>query len=467
MKTAIVWLRRDLRVTDNVALTTAAARAENVVPVYVVSTWRGFHRWTGANRQHFLCGCLTSLDQNLRTIGGRLIVRRGRAIDELQKLAVETRAQGLFFNRDPDPFGRRIEDELTSFGRDTGLEVVGCKDVSIHEKDEVVASSGEPFRVFTPYARAWTKLAKAGAKGRLRKLRSIESISSLPLPTLETWGLKPEADVVEAGEKAARSRMKAFLEGGLAGYGTGRDALAQPFTSRLSQDLRFGLLSIRELLRKCQERAADLSANGRKSAQKFIGELIWREFYLNILWHFPEVLEMEFNPKFRGMNWPGKQENFELWRTGETGFPIVDAAMRQLNQTGFMPNRARMIVAMFLTKDLLLDWRLGESYFMQKLTDGEIASNNGGWQWSAGTGADAAPYFRILNPWTQTSRHDPAGDYVKRWVPELRDVPPAKFAEPPGAGQRLAKNYPAPIVDHAQARERALELFGSYKAKKN
>ena len=465
MNTAIVWFRRDLRVADNAALASAAARAASVIPVYVLSSWKGTHRWTGANRQQFLCGCLASLSQNLCAIGGRLVIRRGGVLEELQKLVRETQAQAVFFNRDPDPFGRRIEDELAVLGRETGLEIVGCKDVSIHERDEVLTSSGEPFRVFTPYARAWAKLAKARANGRVRNLRAKGAVFSLPLPSLETWGLKPEAEVLEAGENAARARMKGFLGCGLADYGTCRNALARPFTSRLSQDLRFGLLSIRELFHKCQERETEFSANGRKSAQKFISELIWREFYLSILWHFPEVLDMEFNPKFRGMEWPGKRENFERWCTGETGFPIVDAAMRQLNQTGYMPNRARMIVAMFLTKDLLLDWRLGESYFMRKLTDGEIASNNGGWQWSAGTGADASPYFRILNPWTQTARHDPAGDYIRKWIPELRDVPPEKLAEPPGSRQRLAKDYPTPIVDHARVREKALALFGRAKVK--
>ena len=281
----------------------------------------------------------------------------------------------------------------------------------------------------------------------------------MALPTLATWGLQPEADVLEAGEKAARSRMKRFIEHGLASYGRLRNSLAGDFTSRLSQDLRFGLLSIRELVERCQERAALLSAGVRKNAEKFISELIWREFYFSILWHYPDVLDTEFNPKFRGMKWPGTRVHFDRWRAGETGFPIVDAAMRQLAQTGFMPNRARMIVAMFLTKDLLVDWRLGESYFMQKLTDGEIASNNGGWQWSAGTGADAAPYFRILNPWTQSARCDPEGAYVKQWVPELRSIAAQCLHESPPSGERLAPDYPAPLVDHARAREKALELF--------
>ena len=464
MKTAIFWFRRDLRITDNTALAVASATASQVIPVYIVSSWTGRHRWTGANRQQFLCGCLASLAQNLAAIGGGLVIRRGDCLDELQKLARETRAQAVFFNRDPDPFGRKIEEKLTASGREWGLEIVGCKDVSLHERNEVLTSSGEPFRVFTPYARAWTRLEKARANGRVRQRKSTGRVFSLPLPTLDTWGLAPEADVPEAGEKAARTRMKSFLASGIAEYGTSRNSLAGSSTSRLSQDLRFGLISIRELFEKCQERESELSASGGKSVRKFVSELIWREFYLSILWHYPEVLDREFNPKFRGMSWPGSLEHFRRWCQGETGFPIVDAAMRQLDRTGYMPNRARMIVAMFLTKDLLVDWRLGERHFMQKLTDGEIASNNGGWQWSAGTGADAAPYFRVLNPWTQSVRFDPKGEYIKMWIPELRDVPAEQFLAPPASGQRLARNYPRPIVDHAEARNKALELFGRQKA---
>jgi deoxyribodipyrimidine photo-lyase len=204
-----------------------------------------------------------------------------------------------------------------------------------------------------------------------------------------------------------------------------------------------------------------LEASERESTEMFISELVWREFYFSILWHFPEVLDVEFNPKFRGMKWPGSASIFEDWRAGETGFPIVDAARRQLAQTGYMPNRARMIVAMFLTQGLQMDWRLGESYFMQKLTDGEIASNNGGWQWSAGTGADAAPYFRILNPWIQSARFDPDGEYVKKWVPELRGVPARRFFEPllrASVWQRAIRRRSS----ITRERDKALELFGRY-----
>ncbi len=465
VKIAIHWFRRDLRVTDNTALALATIRAEKVVPVYILSQWSQAHAWTGPHRQQFLCGCLESLAQNLQSLGGRLIFREGDAVRELRKLILEAKAEAVFFNRDPDPFGRKVEEELVRLGRELGVEMVGCKDICLHERDEVLTATGGPFRVFTPYAKAWSKLSHPAVGGRLRVLAVPDKISSLPLPTLERWGLKVAAEIIPAGEKAARERMNAFLDGPLANYGANRNTPSGKTTSRLSQDLRFGLISIRELFSKCEARLAELPARARSEAQKFAGELIWREFYINILWHYPTVLDTEFNPKFRGMNWPGESENFRRWCDGETGFPLVDAAMRQLHRTGFMHNRSRMITAMFLTKDLQLDWRLGEKFFMQNLVDGDIACNNGGWQWSAGTGADAAPYFRIQNPWTQTARYDPQGLYIKEWLPELRDVAPEKFTMPPPPGMRLGKSYPVPIVDHSVAREKTLQLFAEHKAR--
>jgi len=457
VKRAIVWFRRDLRLTDHTALWRAHQEAEELVPVYVLSGWQQRHRWTGSHRQGFLCDSLRSLAENLRHLGGALVLRQGEAVEELGRLAYETGAEAIFFNRGTDPHGREVDRRLAESAGEIGVEVRDYKDVTIHERDEVLTAGGDPFRVFTPYARAWEKREKPPVAGRPREIRTPEGIRSLDLPTLKTWALPALEARLAGGERAARERMKKFLAGGIAHYAKARDFPAEEGTSRLSQDLRFGLLSPRELWRKCEESAAE-----RTSARKFIGELIWREFYFSILWHFPEVLEMEFNPQFRGVKWPGKAADFARWRDGETGFPIVDAAMRQLNQTGYMHNRLRMIAAMFLTKDLHLDWRLGEQYFMQKLTDGEIASNNGGWQWSAGTGADAAPYFRIQNPWRQTERYDPEGLFIKRWLPELKDVRSRAFFAPPAVGS-LAPGYPAPIVDHAQARDRTMDLFSAWK----
>jgi deoxyribodipyrimidine photo-lyase len=464
LKTVIHWFRRDLRLTDNTALHAAASLAAQVVPVYILSDWKTNHRWTGAHRQHFLCACLRSLDANLQAVGSGLILRQGDALAELEKLAVETRAEAIFFNRDPDPFGRAVEEKLEKMGQILGIAIKPFKDVAIHERREVLTGSGDTFRVFTPYSKAWEKLPKPPVAARIKSLASPVGVASLPLPDNSFWDLPSAAGgVLEAGEKAARLRMKDFLGQRISRYGETRDLPAGGGTSRLSQDLRYGLLSIRELHQECLNKADSLDAQGRGSVMKYIAELIWREFYMQILWNFPKVLELEFNPKYRGMVWPGQISNLERWKNGETGFPIVDAAMRELRETGFMHNRTRMIAAMFLTKDLHLDWRHGESYFMQMLTDGEIASNNGGWQWSAGTGADAAPYFRIQNPWSQTKRFDADGVYIKLWIPELRDVDPVKFQDPPAPGLRLAKGYPAPIVDHSTARDITLDLFKATK----
>ncbi|MEO6846645.1 MAG: deoxyribodipyrimidine photo-lyase [Chthoniobacterales bacterium] len=459
MKKVIHWFRRDLRLTDNTALREAMEKAECVIPVFIQSEWKDHHSWTGARRQEFLCGSLLSLAKNIEEFGGKLIVRRGDAGTELEKLLRETRAEALFFNRDPDPFGRAMEKKIHALAKSIGVTVFEFKDAAIHERDEVLTGSGGSYRVFTPYANAWGRLPKISPKGISKSFSVSGKIQNLPLPTLGDWNLSPSGALLpEPGERAARKRLSEFLKKRISEYAVSRNTPDRD-ASRISQDLRFGLLSIREVFTQCKKHAESAPAGSRDSIQKYISELIWREFYMQILWHYPEVLKHEFNPKFRGMKWPGKSENFTCWKNVETGFPIVDAAMRQLHETGYMHNRARMIVAMFLTKDLHLDWRLGEQYFMQMLVDGEIASNNGGWQWSAGTGADAAPYFRIQNPWTQTKSYDPKADYIKRWLPELRDIAPEKLMRPPK--ERLSRNYPLPIVDHAEARQKTLELYSA------
>ncbi len=456
----IHWFRRDLRITDNTALHAAVETGAQVVPVYIASDWKKHHRWTGAPRQEFLCGCLDSLAKNIEAIGGRFIVRRGAADAELEKLVREMKATAIYFNRDPDPFGRAMEERVKKMASRLGVATHDFKDAAIHERDEVLTATGTTFRVFTPYSKAWAKLEKPAVRSPIKRLATPRDIASLPLPALADWDLKSTATVPEPGEKAARKRLSAFLSGPIFDYGARRNIPAGNTTSMLSADLRFGTISIREIYNKCARLVAQpIDAAQRKSIATFISELVWREFYMQILWHFPDVLEHEFNAKWRGLGWHGPGENFQRWCDGETGFPIVDAGMRQLNATGFMHNRLRMITAMFLTKDLHIDWRHGERYFMQRLVDGDIASNNGGWQWSAGTGADAAPYFRIQNPWSQTKRYDPEGAFIKQWLPELRDVDAAKLAEPPPAGLRIAKNYPPPIVDHAREREVTLEMF--------
>lgn len=468
---AIHWFRRDLRLGDNTALRHASREARAVLPVFVVSDWRGGHHWTGPGRQHFLCGCLESLSRNLDAIGSRLVIRHGDAVAALEALIRESRADAVYFNRDPDPFGRATEERIRRLCRSLGIAVHDHKDTVLHEPGEVLNGSGDPFRVYTPYARAWFARAKPGVLGRPRQLGSAPGIPSDPLPTLEHWGISLPAGLAlpPAGERAAQDRLKAALAGPVPRYAERRNDPAADATSHLGPDLRYGTISVREVFHRAQQALDDSgSAAERESIHTFQKQLAWREFFMAILGHFPNVLDEDFNPQWRRLEWedPARSDAFDRWREGRTGFPIVDAGMRQLLATGYLHNRVRMIVAMFLTKDLHLHWRLGEAHFMRHLLDGEIANNNGGWQWSAGTGADAAPYFRIQNPWTQSRRHDPDGAYVRRWVPELAACPAPAFFGPPEDSRPIAPGYPLPMVDHAVERERTLARFARAKESK-
>lgn len=468
-QTAIHWFRRDLRLSDNTALFHAAKEADNVVPVYIQSTWKGDHAWTGPGRQAFLCGCLESLARNVEHIGGRLVVRRGEAREELEKLVRETRAGAVYFNRDPDPFGRATESAVKEMCRSVGVDCHDFSDVVLHEADEVLTAAGQPYKVYTPFSKTWFSLTKPERFPAVKSLRTPENLSSDPLPALNDWGLRFAGTLLrEPGEKAARVRLKAAVESVLPRYGERRDDPAADATSHLGADLRYGTISVREVFHRAgKARSAAGNEAERRSIQTFQKQLAWREFFMAILHHHPEVLETDFNPDWRGLAWddPGKDDRFERWREGRTGFPIVDAGMRQLRETGYLHNRVRMIAAMFLTKDLHLHWRLGEAHFMRHLLDGEIANNNGGWQWSAGTGADAAPYFRIQNPWLQSARHDPGGIYIRRWVPELAKVEAKRFRSPPPPGERLAPAYVEPIVDHHAEREETLHRFQRQRAR--
>lgn len=464
MPSVIHWFRRDLRIADNTALHHASQQGLPVIPVYILSDWKKKHHWTGTNRQHFLCGCLESLSKNLQTIDGRLIIRCGNAISELEKLIRETDAKAVYYNRVPDPFGKKTEQKLQELCGKLGIRCHGYDDATLHTPSEILTQSDTPYRVFTPYFRNWIEREKPRPLAKPKQLDTPESIESLNLPTVAHWGLEPPtATLPEPGERAARDRMQEAISSIIRDYSDRRDLPAENGTSRLSQDLRHGLISIRTLFAGIEKEHRTARAAPRDSIEIYLKELAWREFYFAVLHHFPHILDHEFNQDWKGLPWQEPGENFEKWKNGTTGFPIVDAGMRQLAQTGFMHNRVRMITAMFLTKDLHIDWKLGESHFMQHLTDGEIASNNGGWQWSAGTGADAAPYFRIQNPWTQTARYDPQGKYIKRWIPELKDVPPKKFQSPPENGLPIAPNYPAPCVDHKTERNRTLAIFKKHR----
>ncbi|MCX6976686.1 MAG: deoxyribodipyrimidine photo-lyase, partial [Verrucomicrobia bacterium] len=432
------------------ALTAALAHHEEVILVYILSSWSTPHHWSGSPRQEFLCGCLTALAADLASKGGRLIIRQGPAEDALAQLLIETNATAIYTNRSPDPFGHALEIRLAKIASDRHAQFLTYQDAAIHERDAVLTGEHTPFRVFTPYSKAWLKLDKTP-------------------PTPTSTRFSPSTHLtppITPGEAAARQRVEHFLDGPIFQYAATRNQPIGGFNSRLSQDLRHGTISPRELYQKCADLASRFPLHS-PSIATFINELIWREFYFQVLWHHPDILDHELQPHYRQLPWhshwrPESQPAgpaFDRWANGQTGFPIVDAGMRELLSTGSMHNRLRMITAMFLTKDLHIWWMHGESWFMRHLVDGEIASNNGGWQWSSSTGTDAAPYFRIQNPWSQTKRFDPSGAYIKKWVPELRALPPHLFQEPPAPGLPLTKNYPLPMVNHQQARDLTLAMF--------
>ncbi|MEC5126233.1 deoxyribodipyrimidine photo-lyase [Verrucomicrobiales bacterium BCK34] len=466
-KTVIHWFRRDLRLTDNVALYNAAQRAEFIVPLYVASEWAGEHAWTGVGRQAFLCGSLASLSNNIEHAGGKLVIRRGDALEELERLIDEVEAGAVFFNRDPDPFGRTEEKKVRELCRSRGIDCCDFQDVVLHEPGEILTGSRTPYKVYTPYSKKWFDEEKPEPVGRVGSMQSPSGIESLPLPQVEDWGLSFDGDLLRSpGEDAAGKRLDRAVEEVIGGYAETRNDPFADATSHLGADLRYGTISVREVYHRAEKaRKAARSEPVRNSINTFQKQLGWREFFMAILHHFPEVLETDFNADWRGLQWddPADNDKFTKWKEGRTGFPIVDAGMRQLAETGYMHNRVRMITAMFLTKDLHVHWKLGESHFMQHLLDGEIANNNGGWQWSAGTGADAAPYFRIQNPWTQTGRYDKDGRYIKRWLPELEKVDPKRFTKPPGDGKPIADDYVLPIVDHGAEREETLARFKAHR----
>lgn len=466
MTRTIVWFRRDLRLADNPALAAGVERGE-VVPVFVIDPKLIQSGRVGEKRIAWLVANLKALDESLRERGSRLIVRRGEPAQTLWQLAQETQAAQVLFNLDVTPYARRRDRRVALELEKQGLSVEVFDDVTLHQPEDVVTMTGRPYQVFTAFKRAWLMLPKPSSQDAApmpeRLTLSIPAIDSLPI---DFGGAA--IDLPPAGERAAIDRLNDFLEKTIVGYGAGRNMLDRAGTSFLSPYLRFGALSIRQAYWGAQaaiELAKDKPA--KAGAESWLNELIWREFYMALLYHFPHTIDQPLREQYTGFRWLADEEAFAAWREGRTGYPVVDAAMRCLNATGWLHNRARMIVASFLTKDLLIDWRKGERYFMQHLIDGDSASNAGGWQWAAGVGADAQPFFRVFNPTLQGQRFDPQGDFVRRWLPELARVPdrlvhePWKMspAEQRDAGCVIGRDYPAPIIDHHYARDRALQHY--------
>jgi len=461
----LVWFRRDLRDHDHAALAAALASQSPVCCAFIFDTDILDALPSRQDRRvEFILGSLQQLDAALRARGSGLIVRHGRAVEEIPRLASELGASAVHANRDYEPAAQARDAEVERKLAANGCSFNLFKDQAIFERDELLTGAGRPYTVFTPYKNAWLKRLSAADQAPFSATGRFAPAPAENLPTLAELGFAPtdlEQLGIVPGMAGARQLWDEFRAGRIGRYGALRDFPAVKGVSYLSVHLRFGTISIRELVRGALAAQADT----------WLNELIWRDFYFMILDRFPHVVERSFKAEYDAIRWADWPAGLAAWQAGRTGYPLVDAAMRQLNHCGWMHNRLRMIVASFLCKDLGVDWRHGERYFAEQLNDFDLSANNGGWQWAASSGCDAQPYFRIFNPVTQSAKFDPEGRFIRRYVPELARVPD-KYIHAPWLIGRLeqetigvviGRDYPGPIVDHATARNATLARYAVVK----
>lgn len=450
----IFWFRRDLRLVDNIGLKAAFESGKPVIPLFIFDPAILQSERLGVPRLKFMLKALNALKTDLHKHQCDLLIRHGNPAEVIQTLAEETGADALYYNVDYTPYARQRDGAIKD------IDVFAFHDRLLIPPDGIEKSSGGAYTVYTPFKNKWHTLDKSPiAEYHISADNLYTNIPDEPIPSLADLGFD---ETIAVPEIQPQEQLEAFLKYRLSHYADSRDKLGNPAdapktgTSFLSPYIRFGLISTRTIYWACREAYSSANEAKRDSINKFVDELIWYEFYTHILWHFPDVKTHNFNRKYDSIQW--RTDGLSAWKNGETGYPVIDAAMRQLKAIGWMHNRARMIVASFLTKDLLIDWREGELHFMQWLIDGDLAANNGGWQWAAGTGTDAQPYFRIFNPVSQSQKFDPDGAYIRHWIPELQDVPD-KYIHAPWQMPHPPQNYPAPIVDHSEARQIALETY--------
>jgi deoxyribodipyrimidine photo-lyase len=473
----IVWFRNDLRVTDHSALRAAAATGAPVLPVYILDDeapgdWR-----MGAASRWWLHHSLEAHAARLAALGAPLILRRGTVARELVRLVKETGAGVVTCSRSYEPWAVRLESELKGHLAKADAELKRYPGALLREPEDLQTKTGGPFKVYTPF---WNALSGGAdpAKPQPAPAKLVAAKATPKSDSLASWKLLPSkpdwaAGLRESwrpGEEGAEQRLDEFLEHGIAGYATGRDRPDRMGTSRLSPHLHFGEISPCRVWHAVMRNAHGHSLS--KGQETYLKELVWREFSHHLLFHFPDLPDKPFRPAFAAYPWHYEKAKLTAWQRGRTGYPIVDAGMRELWHTGWMHNRVRMIVASFLIKHLLISWQQGEAWFWDTLVDADLANNAASWQWVAGSGADAAPYFRIFNPMKQGATFDPAGAYVRRWVPEIAGLPDADLHAPwqataatlDEAGIVLGKTYPHPIVDHGAARKAALAGYAKVRA---
>ena len=485
---ALVWCRRDLRAHDHAALYHALRAARRVWVAFVFDTGILDPLPRADRRVEFIRESLVALDAELRALGRRLgvegvglIVRHGRAHDEIPRLAAALHAQAVYANADYEPAAKARDAQVRGALAGAGIAFHAGKDQVVFDTDEVLTGAGKPYGVFTPYKNAWLRKLEPFHLRAYPVERHAAALAPRPagepeaVPTLAAIGFEPTnlaALKLAPGTPGGRALLGDFLDR-IDRYDQTRDFPAVKGPSYLSTHLRFGTLSVRELA----SAAWDRMRAGSRGAEVWLSELIWRDFYHQVLHHHPQVVERSFKPEYDRIRWEhGKHAEalFQAWCEGRTGYPLVDAAMHQINQTGYMHNRLRMVVASFLCKDLGLDWRWGERYFAEKLNDFDLAANNGGWQWASSSGCDAQPYFRIFNPVSQSEKFDAQGRFIRRYLPQLAGLPDAAIHAPwaarpvdlAAAGLQLGRDYPEPVVQHDLARARTLERYAVVKAAK-
>ena len=466
--------RNDLRLNDNAGLAAACRSGQPVILLYILDEAlpEGKNRGLGGAGRWWLHHSLRALAEEIKTRGGRLILRRGQPLGILDELIAQAAVNRLYFSRGYTPAARALEDAIHARYH-ARIEVKRFAGHLLFEPEQIAQASGLPYKIFTPFWRSCLAQAEPYPANSCPDKIPGCAAPSLQSEALASWGLLPEKPDWAAGlraawtpgERGARRALDRFLDGAVADYGAGRNRPDRDGTSCLSPHLRFGELAPARVWQ--QTRARVRAEAAQKSAMAFLRELGWREFSSHLLFHWPTLPEQPFRPEFAAFPWAPDAEALRAWQRGRTGYPLVDAGMRQLWQTGWMHNRARMVTASFLVKHLLIHWREGEAWFWDTLVDADLANNAAGWQWVAGSGADAAPYFRIFNPILQGKKFDPEGLYVRQWAPELAKLPTQYLHEPwlaPGAvladaGVRLGETYPRPLIEHGAARDRALAAF--------
>ena len=473
----IHWFRCDLRIHDNPALIAAARHgAGAVLPIFILDDALLTSSRMSAARIVFLLESLRALDTALRDCGSRLVVRHGQPLNVLAECIASSGAAAVFFNRDYTPFARQRDDAVVAMLRERGVATYTFQDRVMCEPQTLLTKKATPYTMYAPYQRQWhgrvAETRDAWSTGsRVSHLAPVpEAVVSAPIPEAGDLGHATTQTLMTGGEAEGRTHLQRFVRAsnanGMRTYATQRDLLEHTTTARLSPYLHFGCLSPAACIRAAHA-TVDSDPAAQAGAERWLGELAWRDFYIQILFHFPHVLHGAFKEPMNALEWDNHHEQFAAWCAGQTGYPIVDAAMRQLNSEGWLPNRARLIAASFLVKNLLVDWRWGERIFLQRLVDGDLAANNGNWQWIASTGTDAQPFFRMFSPISQSEKADPQGAYIRRYIPELHSLPttylhapwtaPARVQQE--AGIQFGRDYPAPIVDHTTQRNRTLAMY--------